>query len=141
VPAILFFSEETNFKIGKKSKRREWLTDVIQKEDREPGQISIILCNDSYLLEMNKQYLNHDYYTDIITFDYSEGDKILSGDLFISVDRVEENASTLAVNFDHELDRVMVHGILHLIGYNDKTSREKSEMRKKEEGYLSLRHY
>ncbi len=138
---ILFFSEEIDFKIGKKSKRQKWLTEVILKEGRKSGQINIILCSDSYLLQMNREYLNHDYYTDIITFDYSEGDRTLSGDLFISVDRVKENASGFSIEFEDELDRVIVHGVLHLIGYNDKTDQEKSEMRKKEEGYLSLRHY
>ena len=105
------------------------------------GDINYVFCDDNYLAKLHQSYLESDDLTDIITFDYSEGDRTLSGDLFISVDRVEENASEFSIEFEDELDRVIVHGVLHLIGYNDKTDQEKSEMRKKEEGYLSLRHY
>ena len=102
------------------------------------GYINFIYCSDEYLLEMNKKYLDHDYFTDVITFDYSE-DKIVSGDIFISIDRVEANARDLAISFDEELNRVMIHGVLHLIGFNDKSDEEKQQMREKEDTCLSLR--
>ena len=100
------------------------------------GTISIIFCSDNYLLEVNKQYLNHNYFTDIITFNNVE-DSVISGDLFISLDRVKENAETFHSKFVVELYRVVFHGILHLIGYNDKTETEKKLMRQKEDFYLS----
>ena len=108
---------------------------LINKELNKLGEISVILCSDSYLLDMNKQYLNHDYYTDIITFDYVENN-IISGDLFISVDRVKENAVKFESEFKKELFRVVIHGVLHLIGYNDKTTEEQLIMREKENLYL-----
>ncbi len=112
-----------------------WLNSVIQEEGKHPGEINIIFCSDTYLLEMNKKYLNHDYYTDVITFDYSEKD-IISGDIFISVDRVKENAQTYKQTFLNELNRVIVHGVLHLLGYKDKTEDEQKIMRQKEDYYL-----
>ena len=102
------------------------------------GDISIIFCSDNYILDINHKYLEHDYFTDIITFDYCEGDRI-SGDLFISVDSVKENSLEYGVGFADELNRVIVHGILHLIGYDDHTDEDISMMRKKENYYLSLR--
>lgn len=106
-------------------------------ECKEIGEISVILLSDEDLLKINIDYLNHDYYTDIITFDYSEGCKI-SGDLYISVDRVKENAQKYGYRFEEELKRVIIHGILHLCGYNDKSRKEQHEMRKKEDYYLAL---
>jgi rRNA maturation RNase YbeY len=96
----------------------------------------LIFCSDEYLLDVNKKYLNHDYYTDIITFDYVE-DKIISGDIFISSDRVRENANQFNVSFEMELFRIIIHGILHLLGYKDKTKKDKSLMTEKENFYLS----
>ena len=101
------------------------------------GELSIIFCSDEYLIDINKRHLNHDYYTDIITFNYNI-EKNLNGDLFISVDRVKDNASAFNENFNMELFRVIIHGVLHLCGFNDKTTKEQKEMRQKENHYLSL---
>lgn len=109
---------------------------LVKNENRKLGIVSLIFCSDNYLLDINKNYLNHNYYTDIITFNYVE-DKVISGDLFISIDRVKENAIEFDTIFENELYRVIFHGILHLIGYNDKTKEEKGVMREKEDLYLS----
>jgi len=113
-----------------------WISIVCDKELSSCGDISIIFCSDEYLLEMNRQHLDHDYYTDIITFDYSV-ENVVSGDLFISIDRVKENSLDYDVSFNHELLRVIVHGVLHLLGYNDKNDTEIAEIRSKEQGYLN----
>lgn len=112
-----------------------WLERAISEEGFEVGDITLIFCSDDELLEMNKQYLDHDYYTDIITFDYSE-DSVVSGDLFISIDRVQDNAVTLESEYIQELRRVCVHGVLHLCGYKDKTEIDEALMRVKEGYYL-----
>lgn len=109
---------------------------LVKNENRKLGIVSLIFCSDNYLLDINKNYLNHNYYTDIITFNYVE-DKVISGDLFISIDRVKENAIEFDTIFENELYRVIFHGILHLIGYNDKTREAKRVMREKEDLYLS----
>lgn len=119
------------------SKTNGWINELVRLENKILGDVSYIFCSDEYLLEMNKEHLNHDYYTDIITFDYCEGDEI-SGDLFISVDRVRENAQLENVEFLNELHRVMAHGVLHLCGYGDKSSAEELLMRKKEDEALAL---
>ncbi|SHF79882.1 rRNA maturation RNase YbeY [Mariniphaga anaerophila] len=108
---------------------------LVENEGKLPGEVSVIFCSDDYLLKINEQYLHHDYYTDIVTFDYVEN-SVISGDLFISVDRVEDNAGQLGVDFDKELSRVVLHGVLHLVGYKDKTDEEKVVMRGKEDFYL-----
>ncbi|WP_346859201.1 rRNA maturation RNase YbeY [uncultured Draconibacterium sp.] len=108
---------------------------LINNEIKELGSISVIFCSDKYLLEINKQYLDHHYYTDIITFDYVE-ENVISGDLFISLDRINENANEYLTTFIRELYRVVFHGVLHLIGYNDKTDKEQEEMTEKENYYL-----
>lgn len=113
------------------------INDLIKSEQKNKGEITFIFCSDKYLLEINKEYLQHDYYTDVITFDYSENN-IISGDIFISIDRVKENADTYKVSFENELYRVMLHGVLHLVGYNDKTKEEQKIMRQKEDEYLNL---
>ena len=115
----------------------DWYTKVSLQEYKELGDVTIIFCSDDYLLEVNRQHLEHDYYTDIITFDYSDF-PIVSGDLFISVDRVKENASDFNVSFEHELHRVIIHGFLHLCGYFDKTNEDQILMRSKENQALSL---
>jgi probable rRNA maturation factor len=112
-----------------------WLTEAARQEDKITGEITLIFCSDEHLLEMNRQYLDHDYYTDIITFDYSDGDEI-SGDLFISVDRVYDNAEMNGVSHENELRRVCVHGVLHLCGFGDKSDEEATLMRSKEDYYL-----
>ena len=135
---ISYFFEDTDFIFKGKSLNNRWLKLVAESEIRRIGQISIIFCSDNYILDVNQKYLQHDYFTDIITFDYCEGDR-LSGDLFISVDTVRDNAVEYGTDFNEELNRVMVHGILHLIGYDDHEEEYIAEMRKKENYYLSLR--
>ncbi len=134
---VSYFFENTDFKLKNKIKIRNWLKFVAESEIFTLGDISIIFCSDNYILDINQRFLQHDYFTDIITFDYSEGRRI-SGDLFISVDSVRENAVEYGTEFSDELHRVIVHGILHLIGYDDHTDEEIKEMRAKENYYLSV---
>ena len=135
---IRYYREDTKFDLNGKLQNNRWLKEVAEKEGRKIGNINIIFCSDPYLLDVNKKYLGHDYYTDIITFDYCEKD-ILSGDLFISVDCVRDNASFYGTEFSNELNRVMVHGVLHLIGYDDHTDEDIAVMRSKENTYLEIR--
>ena len=135
---IRYFSESIKFDLKGKLANNRWLRFVAEAEAKRIGEVNIIFCSDPYILDVNINYLGHDYYTDIITFDYVEGD-VLSGDLFISIDSVRENASFYGAEFPTELRRVMVHGLLHLIGYDDHTPAEQKEMRSKEDYYLSLR--
>ncbi|AKH96295.1 TPA: rRNA maturation RNase YbeY [Elizabethkingia anophelis] len=121
--------------ISNEEKRAEWLEKLILEEGKKSGDINYILCDDEYLLEINRQYLDHDYYTDIITFDYCKG-KIISGDIFLSLQRVLDNASMLETKQEEELNRVLAHGILHLCGYKDKTEEEQKTMRSKEDYYI-----
>lgn len=118
------------------NQNKKWLNQVISNEAKEEGDITYIFCNDDYLLEKNIRFLNHNTLTDVITFDYCEGNSV-SGDIFISIERVKENSEVFKVDFLTELNRVMVHGLLHLLGYKDKTERESNLMRKKENHYLS----
>lgn len=135
---IRYFNENISFELKGKAVNNRWLKLVAGSEMRNLGAINIIFCSDPYILDINLKYLSHDYFTDIITFDYCEGDK-LSGDLFISIDSVRENAEFYGVEFRDELDRVMVHGLLHLIGYDDHSEEDIAVMRSKENYYLSLR--
>lgn len=114
-----------------------WIKTTIISEEKIAGDISFIFCSDAYLLEVNKQYLDHDYFTDIITFDYVEGG-IISGDIFISCDRVKENAVEFKTGFDNELSRIIIHGVLHLLGYKDKNKKDKLLMTEKEDFYLKV---
>lgn len=118
------------------NQNKKWLNQVISNEAKEEGDITYIFCNDDYLLEKNIRFLKHNTLTDVITFDYCEGNSV-SGDIFISIERVKENSEVFKVDFLTELNRVMVHGLLHLLGYKDKTERESNLMRKKENYYLS----
>ena len=136
--ANIFFHSECDFKLSKQDARSKWIVNSILNESKRVGELSFIFCTDNYLLEKNIQFLKHDTHTDIITFDYCEGD-IINGDVFISVERVAENANTFGVDFENELDRVIIHGVLHLAGYQDKSKEEANTMREKEEFYLSLR--
>ena len=113
----------------------KWITSTAKSEKKKVGEICYIFCSDNYLLKINKQYLKHNTYTDIITFDYSY-DNLISGDIFVSIDRVRDNAKQLGIQFENELHRVMIHGILHLAGYNDKTDKQEALMRKMEDKYL-----
>jgi rRNA maturation RNase YbeY len=138
---IKYFREDTRFLFKGRRDNNEWINDVITsesgKEKFRAGDINIIFCSDEYLLDLNKKFLSHDFYTDIITFDNC-ADKIISGDLFISIDRVRENSITYSSSFDEELHRVIVHGVLHLLGYKDKTKAQSKIMREKESFYLNL---
>ena len=118
---------------------KSWLKQIIESRNKSVGEISIVMCSDKLLLETNQKYLNHDYYTDIITFDYTEEDRI-SGDLMISYERVKENAKKEKVTVQDELRRVMAHGVLHLLGFKDKSEREAAEMRAQEDAALDLFH-
>ncbi|MDR1593105.1 MAG: rRNA maturation RNase YbeY [Prevotellaceae bacterium] len=134
---IGFYNEGTPFPFkGKKLSVKTQIMSLIAKENRNAGDLSFIFCTDNFLLDINKKHLDHDYYTDVITFDYSV-ENIVSGDIFISVERVTENAAEFGVSFYHELSRVMYHGVLHLCGYGDKSDDEKQTMREKEDFYLT----
>ena len=135
---VSYFFEETDFKFKNRRLNNAWLKTVAGSEIKKLGDINIIFCSDNYILDVNQRYLQHDYFTDIITFDYCEGD-VLSGDLFISVDSVKENSIEYGTDFKDELNRVIIHGLLHLIGYDDHTVEETAVMRMKENYYLSLR--
>lgn len=130
--------QNTDFIFRGKAKNNKWLRLVAESEIRRLGDINLIFCSDNYILDINQKFLQHDYFTDIITFDYCEGDK-LSGDLFISIDTVRANAEEYGEGFTRELNRVIVHGVLHLIGYDDHTKADQKIMREKENYYLSLR--
>ena len=136
---IRFFSESIAFKLKQPIKISSWIKLVAKKEKRTIKEINYIFCSDEYLLQLNQGFLNHKTLTDIITFDNSEGKNALEGEIYISIERVQENALKFNTNFEDELQRVMIHGILHLIGYKDKKYSEKALMRKKEEACLSLR--
>lgn len=132
---IYFFNEDTAFELKNKTKIRSLLQIMAQEEGKNIGQLTYIFCSDEYLLRMNKQYLQHDYLTDVITFDYTVKNEI-SGDVFISIDRVKDNAKTYHQKFFDETLRVICHGALHLCGYKDKTDKDEKLMRKKENYYL-----
>ena len=136
---VEFFSQDITFKFPKPRKTSLWIQRVIQKEKKELVHLNYILCSDLYLLSINEQYLKHKTLTDIITFDNSDDPALIEGDIFISAERVRENSVELGTSFEEELMRVVVHGVLHLLGYRDKTPLQKSIMRKKEDAYLSLR--
>ena len=135
---VSYFQEDIRFELKGKALNNRWLKMVAESEVKKLGPLSIIFCSDNYILDINIKYLQHDYFTDIITFDYCEGD-VVSGDLFISIDSVRENALHYGVRFEDELDRVMVHGLLHLIGYDDHTAEETALMRQKEDYYISIK--
>lgn len=134
---ISFSCEDIDFSLNETEKTTSWITQSIVNQKFEVGYLDFIFCSDEYLLSINQTHLNHDTYTDIITFNYNEGNEI-SGDILISIDRVKENAHKFAVDFDEELHRVIIHGVLHLLGYNDKTAKEKEIMRHKENEQLNL---
>ncbi|SRR5690554_5961791 len=134
---INFFQKNIHFEWNQEEAIRHWMVSTIQKEkpDLSIGEISVIFCSDDYLLDINRRYLDHDYYTDIITFPFEENP--LSGELYISIDRIKENASDLGIDFKLELARVIIHGVLHLCGYSDGTDDEQSKMRSLEDFYLA----
>jgi rRNA maturation RNase YbeY len=134
---INFYTEELKYQIRDIKKLRNWITQIVKEENRQSGVINFILCTDEYLLALNRKYLYHDTYTDIITFDFTEANDI-SGDIYISIERVRENAKNFKTTISNELYRVISHGVLHLIGYKDKSEKDARLMRKKEDYYLSL---
>ncbi|MFA7445093.1 MAG: rRNA maturation RNase YbeY [Flavobacteriaceae bacterium] len=136
---MIVFNYETDFQLDNEEIYQNWLSEVIESEDKEEGEINYIFCDDDYLYEINVQYLNHQTLTDIISFDYTLGN-LISGDIFISIERVKENAQDFGVSFEEELKRVMVHGVLHYCGYKDKTSEDEKIMRVKEEEKMKLFH-
>ncbi len=136
---MIEFHYATDFQLEIESKFADWVSRVISSEGGTCRQIDYIFCSDGYLLEMNKKYLSHDTFTDIITFDYSDGKRI-GGDIFISIDRVKENAEIFKTDFEKELLRVMSHGLLHLFGFKDKSKEESIQMRSKEDEKIKLFH-
>jgi probable rRNA maturation factor len=136
-PSISFHSEDVDFQLENEQKIIDWIISTIHQEGKYSTEISYIFCSDAYLHQMNLEYLNHDTYTDIITFDYTEN-SVVSGDIFISIDRVKENAKKFNTTFLNELSRVIIHGVLHLVGYKDKSTEQKQVMRSKEDFYLTL---
>lgn len=133
------YTYELPFKLDNEDAYSNWVSAVILSEGKQEGELNYIFCSDDYLLNINIQYLNHDTLTDIISFDYSVGN-LLQGDIFISIDRVKENAKDFNVSFDEELKRVMIHGILHYCGYKDKTPKDEALMRSKEKDKITLFH-
>ena len=136
---IDFHNQDHSFQISKPGKTRAWIQEVISRENCTLKHLNYIFCSDEYLLDLNKQYLNHKTLTDVITFDSSEEPTVVEGDIFISIERVQSNAKELSQTEDEELHRVIIHGVLHLLGYSDKTKSGQILMRKKEDAYLSLR--
>ena len=139
---IQFFSEDIDFTLKEKQKVREWIGATVKAEGfKRVGELSFVLCSDAYLLEINKQYLDHDTFTDIVTFDSSEDEDVIAGDIFISVERTTENAKKFNVSERDELHRVIIHGVLHLCGYYDKKKEDKTLMTQKEDHYLAKREF
>ena len=137
---ITFFTEDLAFTLKDKAKVREWINNTIKAEGfKRIAELNFIFCSDAYLLDINKQYLNHDTYTDIVTFDSSEDEDVIAGDIFISVERTRENAAKYGVSDMDELHRVIIHGVLHLCGYYDKKKEDKELMTAKENEYLAKR--
>lgn len=136
--AIHFFSEEIQFKLAQKQKRKAWLKKIAEKENHKIGELNYIFCTDEYLHQINVEYLDHDTLTDIITFDNSEDEGLIEGDIFISIDRIKENARIHTQSETDELSRVLSHGLFHLMGYKDKSKSEIKKMREKEEFAIEL---
>jgi len=137
--SIHFFTEDTTYQLRQRTEIRSWLKSIAKKEKYSILELNYIFCSDEYLLQINKDFLDHDYYTDIITFDNSEVKGKIEGDIFVSIDRVRDNAQQQKTSLKDELHRVLAHGLLHLTGYKDKTSEENKMMRKKEDTALASR--
>jgi probable rRNA maturation factor len=136
---MISFNYETEFELPNEDQLSNWLSHVILSENKKEGDINYIFCDDEYLLNLNEQYLDHDTLTDIISFDYSVGNE-LHGDIFISIERVRDNAHDFKVTFDEELKRVLVHGVLHYCGYKDKSEDDEKLMRQKEDEKIKMFH-
>jgi probable rRNA maturation factor len=141
MPSINFFEEDIRFKLKNKTRLKQWIKATIEAEGYILKELNYIFCSDQYLLQINQQYLDHDTYTDIVTFDNSDVDKIIVGDIFISIDRIRENAIKFNSGEVNELHRVIIHGALHLLGYQDKKAESKKIMTQKEDHYLDLRNF
>ena len=141
MPSINFFEEDIRYKLKNKTAVKQWIKATIEAEGYQLKELNYILCSDQYLLQINQQYLDHDTYTDIVTFDNSENDGIIEGDIFISIDRIRENAVKFKSGEVNELHRVIIHGALHLLGYQDKKPESKEIMTGKEDQYLLLRNF
>ena len=139
--AVHFFQEDINYPVKQKLKVKQWIKDTIAAENCKLGILNFIICSDAYLLTINQQYLNHDTYTDIITFDNSDLEGVINGDIFISAERIAENAKRYEVTAATEMHRILIHGTLHLLGYKDKTPAHKKIMTEKEDFYLSKRKF
>ena len=135
--SISFASESADFRLNDESRVKKWITTVVSSQNKTVGTIGYFFCSDSYLINVNRTYLNHDTYTDIITFDYAVGNMV-SGDIMISIERVKENASIFHTSFEQELLRVIIHGVWHLLGQGDKSENEAAEMRNRENDSLAL---
>ncbi len=134
---MISFNYETEFELNNEAIYSSWISKVIVSENKKEGEINYVFCDDEYLLKLNIEYLNHDTLTDIISFDYSLGNE-LNGDIFISIERVKENANDFEVSFEEELKRVLVHGILHYCGFKDKSPEDEAQMRSKEEEKIKI---
>jgi probable rRNA maturation factor len=139
MPRISFFEEDIHYNLKDKLKVKQWIKDTIAAEGYKLDELTYVFCSDAYLLQINQQYLNHDTYTDIITFDNSSVDKVITGDIFISIDRIRENAAKFNQSVTDELHRVIIHGALHLLGYKDKTATDSKNMTQMEDKYLDKR--
>ncbi len=135
---INFHSESIDFKVANPIKTKRWLKSVIEAEGFGLSEINYIFCDDEYLHKINVEYLDHDTLTDIITFDNSEDEELVEGDIFVSIERIKDNANDFNTSFEHEFRRVIVHGVLHLCGYYDKTDEDEKQMRAKEDHYINL---
>jgi probable rRNA maturation factor len=141
MPAIQFFEEDVAYKLKDKAKVKAWIKDTIVAEGFKLSELNYIFCSDDYLLQINQQYLHHDTYTDIVTFDNSEQEGVIVSDIFISIPRIKENAEKFKVSVVDELHRVLIHGALHLLGYKDKSASDKKKMTEKEDLYLAKRQF
>jgi probable rRNA maturation factor len=135
--AVSFHSLKEGFELRQKIRHKKWISGYIRDQNKVPGAIACIFSSNDHVREINRKFLRHNHFTDVITFDYTDG-KVITGDIFISVDQVRENAETYGVQFEEELRRVMIHGVLHLIGYTDRNEREREHMRKMEDDALNL---
>jgi len=135
--AILFYDQDTSYSLSGRRKIKSWIKEVITIHQKKTGEINVIFTSDEYLKELNRQFLGRDYYTDVLTFDYSYN-KIISGEIYVSIERVMENAGKFKNKFEEELFRVIIHGILHLLGYKDNTKKEERLMRKHEDLFIKM---
>lgn len=138
---IEFYSEDLDFSLSNPEQVADWIASIIEQHEFELVGLTYIFCSDEYLHQMNVEYLDHDTLTDIITFDNADEEGTVEGDIFVSIDRVRDNAQTLGIPFEDELHRVLIHGVLHLLGFKDKTDEQEALMRKQEDSCLSLRKF